>query len=134
MHSSIPGLAQPSSDEHLRPDTARAALVSAARAAVSAWRLAKGLLQAGSPGGDPRTQPRSGEGNGRSIWLRRPEARRRSARLMSPIRTSVDRGIADIEQEWGTPDILVNNAGIQRRAPVHRVHACRTGMTSSPPT
>jgi len=28
-----------------------------------------------------------------------------------------DRGIADIEQEWGTPDILVNNAGIQRRAP-----------------
>ena len=30
---------------------------------------------------------------------------------------AVDRGIADIEQEWGTPDILVNNAGIQRRAP-----------------
>src|SRR6478752_5919605 len=30
---------------------------------------------------------------------------------------AVDRGIADIEREWGTPDILVNNAGIQRRAP-----------------
>ncbi|HEX7426188.1 MAG TPA: SDR family oxidoreductase [Mycobacterium sp.] len=30
---------------------------------------------------------------------------------------AVDRGIADIEQQWGTPDILVNNAGIQRRAP-----------------
>ena len=30
---------------------------------------------------------------------------------------AVDRGIAEIEQEWGTPDILVNNAGIQRRAP-----------------
>ncbi len=30
---------------------------------------------------------------------------------------AVDRGIADIEQEWGTLDILVNNAGIQRRAP-----------------
>ena len=40
-----------------------------------------------------------------------------SAPSMSPIRTAVDRGIADIEQEWGTPDILVNNAGIQRRAP-----------------
>jgi gluconate 5-dehydrogenase len=30
---------------------------------------------------------------------------------------AVDRGIADIEQQWGTLDILVNNAGIQRRAP-----------------
>ena len=40
-----------------------------------------------------------------------------SAPSMSPIRTAVDRGIADIEQQWGTPDILVNNAGIQRRAP-----------------
>jgi gluconate 5-dehydrogenase len=30
---------------------------------------------------------------------------------------AVDRGIAEIEQAWGTPDILVNNAGIQRRAP-----------------
>ena len=30
---------------------------------------------------------------------------------------AVDGGIAEIEQEWGTPDILVNNAGIQRRAP-----------------
>ncbi len=30
---------------------------------------------------------------------------------------AVDRGITEIEQEWGTPDILVNNAGIQRRAP-----------------
>ena len=30
---------------------------------------------------------------------------------------AVDRGIAEIEREWGTPDILVNNAGIQRRAP-----------------
>ena len=29
---------------------------------------------------------------------------------------AVDRGIADIEQQWGTLDILVN-AGIQRRAP-----------------
>ena len=26
-----------------------------------------------------------------------------------------DRGIADIEDDWGTPDILVNNAGLQRR-------------------
>ena len=30
---------------------------------------------------------------------------------------AVDRGITEIEQEWGTPDILVNNAGIQRREP-----------------
>ena len=30
---------------------------------------------------------------------------------------AVDRGIGEIEKEWGTPDILVNNAGIQRRAP-----------------
>ncbi len=28
---------------------------------------------------------------------------------------AVDRGVAEIEQRWGTPDILVNNAGIQRR-------------------
>ena len=27
----------------------------------------------------------------------------------------VDRGIAAIERDWGTPDILVNNAGLQRR-------------------
>ena len=32
--------------------------------------------------------------------------------------SSVDRGVARIEAEWGTPDILVNNAGMQRRAPV----------------
>jgi gluconate 5-dehydrogenase len=30
---------------------------------------------------------------------------------------AVDRGIADIEADWGTPDILVNNAGLQRRKP-----------------
>jgi gluconate 5-dehydrogenase len=30
---------------------------------------------------------------------------------------AVDRGIAEIEDSWGTPDILVNNAGIQRRGP-----------------
>ena len=29
----------------------------------------------------------------------------------------VDRGIAAIEHDWGTPDILVNNAGLQRRRP-----------------
>jgi gluconate 5-dehydrogenase len=29
--------------------------------------------------------------------------------------TAVDRGIAAIERDWGTPDILVNNAGLQRR-------------------
>ena len=28
---------------------------------------------------------------------------------------AVDRGIAAIEDDWGTPDILVNNAGLQRR-------------------
>ena len=28
---------------------------------------------------------------------------------------AVDRGIAAIEHDWGTPDILVNNAGVQRR-------------------
>ena len=30
---------------------------------------------------------------------------------------AVDRGIAAIEADWGTPDILVNNAGLQRRRP-----------------
>ena len=30
---------------------------------------------------------------------------------------AVDLGIADIEDDWGTPDILVNNAGLQRRKP-----------------
>lgn len=31
---------------------------------------------------------------------------------------AVDRGITEIEEQWGVPDILVNNAGIQRRSPI----------------
>jgi NAD(P)-dependent dehydrogenase (short-subunit alcohol dehydrogenase family) len=36
---------------------------------------------------------------------------------------AVDRGIAAIEHDWGTPDLLVNNAGVQRRKNVRRVRS-----------
>ena len=47
---------------------------------------------------------------------------------------AVDRGIAAIEEDWGTPDILVNNAGIQRRKTFVEFTVCRTGTTWWPPT
>ena len=78
--------------------------------------LAKGLLQAGS-----RVTI-----HGRNLDQATATARSLAEETGGETRVStfdvtdhdaVDRGIAEIEQEWGTPDILVNNAGIQRRAP-----------------
>jgi gluconate 5-dehydrogenase len=78
--------------------------------------LAKGLLQAGS-----RVTI-----HGRNLDQVRAIAQNLAEETGGETRVStfdvtdqeaVDRGIAEIEQEWGTPDILVNNAGIQRRAP-----------------
>ncbi|WP_375431445.1 SDR family oxidoreductase [uncultured Friedmanniella sp.] len=78
--------------------------------------LAKGLLQAGS-----RVTI-----HGRNLGQVTATARALAEETGGQTRVStfevtdqsaVDRGLTEIEQEWGTPDILVNNAGIQRRAP-----------------
>ncbi|HSU34454.1 MAG TPA: SDR family oxidoreductase [Propionibacteriaceae bacterium] len=78
--------------------------------------LAKGLLQAGS-----RVTIHA-----RNLDQATSTARALAEETGSETRVStfdvtdhnaVDRGLAELEQEWGTPDILVNNAGIQRRAP-----------------
>ncbi len=95
--------------------TGTTALVSGSSRGIG-LALAKGLLQAGS-----RVTI-----HGRNLDQVRSTARDLAEETGGETAVStfdvtdqdaVDRGIADIEQQWGTPDILVNNAGIQRRAP-----------------
>ena len=95
--------------------TGTTALVSGSSRGIG-LALAKGLLQAGS-----RVTI-----HGRNLDQVKATARALAEETGGQTRVStfdvtdhaaVDRGIAEIEQEWGTPDILVNNAGIQRRAP-----------------
>jgi gluconate 5-dehydrogenase len=95
--------------------TGTTALVSGSSRGIG-LALAKGLLQAGSRvtiHGRNIDQVKTtaldlAEETGGETWVSTFDVTDRDA---------VDRGIADIEQEWGTLDILVNNAGIQRRAP-----------------
>ena len=95
--------------------TGRTALVTGSSRGIG-FALAKGLLQAGA-----RVSI-----HGRNVdqvevaALQLAEETGGQTRVSTfdvTERDAVDRGIAEIEQEWGTPDILVNNAGIQRRAP-----------------
>jgi gluconate 5-dehydrogenase len=95
--------------------TGTTALVSGSSRGIG-LALAKGLLQAGS-----RVTI-----HGRNLDQVTATARGLAEETGGETRVStfdvtdqaaVDRGIREIEQEWGTPDILVNNAGIQRRAP-----------------
>ena len=95
--------------------TGTTALVSGSSRSIG-LALAKGLLQAGS-----RVTI-----HGRNLDQVRATARGLAEETGGDTRVStfdvtnqaaVDRGITEIEQQWGTPDILVNNAGIQRRAP-----------------
>jgi gluconate 5-dehydrogenase len=95
--------------------TGTTALVSGSSRGIG-LALARGLLQAGS-----RVTI-----HGRNLDQVRATARELAEETGGDTRVStfdvtdqaaVDRGITEIEQDWGTPDILVNNAGIQRRAP-----------------
>jgi len=96
--------------------TGTTALVSGSSRGIG-LALARGLLQAGS-----RVTI-----HGRNLDQATATARDLAEETGGETRVStfdvtdhdaVDRGIAEIEQEWGTPDILVNNAGIQRRHPI----------------
>jgi gluconate 5-dehydrogenase len=78
------------------------------------FALAKGLLQAGA-----RVVI-----HGRDVELATISATKLAEATGGETRVStfdvtdlaaVDRGVAAIEDDWGTPDILVNNAGVQRR-------------------
>ena len=78
--------------------------------------LAKGLLQAGSRVTIHARNHDQATATARSL-AEETGGETRVSTFDVTDHDAVDRGVAELEQEWGTPDILVNNAGIQRRAP-----------------
>src|SRR6476620_11262463 len=95
--------------------TGTTALVSGSSRGIG-LALAKGLLQAGSRVTIHGRNLDRGEATARDL-AEETAGEARVSTFDVTDQDAVDRGIADIEQQWGTPDILVNNAGIQRRAP-----------------
>jgi gluconate 5-dehydrogenase len=79
-------------------------------------RACQGFASSRCPGGDPRTRRRAGHHLGSQFGDETGGQTRVSTFNVTNL-AAVDRGIAAIEDDWGTPDILVNNAGLQRRKP-----------------
>lgn len=93
--------------------TGRTALVTGSSRGIG-MALAQGLLEAGARvvvhGRDHSSAGATASALGRSTG---GETRVAAFDVTDP--AAVERGVSEIEQDWGVPDILVNNAGIQRR-------------------